>query len=662
MFTSSIDSAGYWTGYLTGAADQAYNYTGTVTDLAGNVGTHAGTSISFTIDTTAPAAPQINAPTSGSYSTTGNVTISGTGEVGGTFRVYSGGVEVASGTVDASGYWTGYLTGLADQQYTLTGTVTDVAGNVSSAGTAVSFIVDTVAPNTPVMLAPSNNQYFSSGGVLAIGTAEANSTFTISSGGTVLVTGTVDSAGYWTGTMTNLNHQGYTISVTATDAAGNVSTATTAVTFYVRPNVAISIDTGSIAEASGQAIITATATEVTPSQTIIVGLSFAGTTMAGADYVVSSGQIMITAGNTTGSMTITAFQDTILEATESIDVTMVSVTNATTGTTTNVSTNIIDDDAVSVSLSVDTTTAVEASGAVSVIATLTGGTSATDVTVTLSTGGLASAGDYVLSSNTITVSAGNTTGAVTLTAFQDTLIEWTEDVDLSIGATSGATATGSAVSVNITDDDPIYINVGGTTGFYETGDMTTVTFTTSGAITAEYAFNVNVVFTGDANGTPGLTDYTGDVTSVYFSTGATGVNVGLTALDDYYYEQTETFTVSVSSITELTGGAGSDGSRVFSIFDDETVPVVHISGGATMSENGSGALVEVFLSGGLATGESYVALTYSGVPIAGSDYSGFTGYVTIPPLTTGVYFSITGIADTLVEGTEAEIIEVTLVS
>lgn len=78
---------------------------------------------------------------------------------------------------------------------------------------------------------------------------------------------------------------------------------------------------------------------------------YAGTA-TGSDYTTSTGTIVIPAGATTGEIIFTATQDTIQEGDETIDWILTSVTNAGTGSATTGSVSIIDDDQVSVSLSV----------------------------------------------------------------------------------------------------------------------------------------------------------------------------------------------------------------------------------------------------------------------------------------------------------------------
>ena len=140
------------------------------------------------------------------------------------------------------------------------------------------------------------------------------------------------------------------------------------------PIVNIEVDTGSIAESGGVAIVTATITGGSLLTTGTVTLAFSGTASSG-DYTASnSGVITIPFGSTTGAITLTATQDTSDELDETIDVSIASLTNMLTGTQTTGSTTIVDDDTVTAELSLSTTSVPETNGTGQIIVLLSGGT------------------------------------------------------------------------------------------------------------------------------------------------------------------------------------------------------------------------------------------------------------------------------------------------
>ena len=78
---------------------------------------------------------------------------------------------------------------------------------------------------------------------------------------------------------------------------------------------------------------------------ITVPYVLTGTASNPADYTVTSSPITISAGNTTGTITITPVNDAINESDETVIVTMGAPTNATQGATTVHTATITDDDA-----------------------------------------------------------------------------------------------------------------------------------------------------------------------------------------------------------------------------------------------------------------------------------------------------------------------------
>ncbi|TWA58600.1 flagellar associated repeat protein, partial [Azospirillum brasilense] len=206
----------------------------TATDAAGNTST-AGTQ-SLTIDTTAPTAPAV---TSAVLTKNATPTLTGTAEADSTVTVTVGGATYT--TTATNGTWSinlatatptaGSLSLNANGANPVSATATDAAGNTSSAGTQ-SLTIDTTAPTAPAVTSAVLTKNATP---TLTGTAEADSTVTVTVGGATYTTTATN--GTWsinlaTATPTagslNLNANGANpVSATATDAAGNTSSAGT---------------------------------------------------------------------------------------------------------------------------------------------------------------------------------------------------------------------------------------------------------------------------------------------------------------------------------------------------------------------------------------------------------------------------------------------------
>ncbi|MRS17313.1 BapA prefix-like domain-containing protein [Enterobacteriaceae bacterium RIT691] len=246
LTTVTANSSGVWTYTPTADLTQGNHIlSATAADAAGNISSPSNI-VTFVVDSLAPLTPVITllnddvAPVVGSVVSGGSTndktpTLSGTAEAGSTVKIYDGPTLVGTTTADGSGKWTVTTITLGDGPHAFTATSTDTAGNVSGASQAFNVTIDTVAPGMPVVLTVAddvpggavgpltNGQLTNDNTPTLTGTAEAGSTISVYDGSTLLGT-TVATGGNWTFTPGSaLTDGSHTLTVTATDAAGNVS-------------------------------------------------------------------------------------------------------------------------------------------------------------------------------------------------------------------------------------------------------------------------------------------------------------------------------------------------------------------------------------------------------------------------------------------------------
>ncbi|MGB7800843.1 MAG: BapA/Bap/LapF family large adhesin [Buttiauxella sp.] len=246
--TTTANSAGEWSLDPTTALGQGnHNLTVTATDAAGNVSNPSGV-FAVVIDSVAPTAPLIVTVTDNTAPNIGPITsgqptnetrpvITGTGEIGSTITVSDGNQVLGTTTVGAGGTWS-FTPGtpLGIGSHNLTVTATDTTGNVSAPSAAFNVLVDLAAPTAPVITTVSddigstigdlaNNQVTDDTRPALSGTAEAGSIVNIYDNGTLIGTVTA-TGGVWNFTppaIAPLGTGSHAFTVTATDAAGNVS-------------------------------------------------------------------------------------------------------------------------------------------------------------------------------------------------------------------------------------------------------------------------------------------------------------------------------------------------------------------------------------------------------------------------------------------------------
>src|SRR6202012_3079309 len=99
-------------------ADGSYTFSVRATDTAGNTDASPATR-SFTVDTTAPAAPVITAPPDNTLQNTATVTVSGTAEANATIALFDAATQVGS-TTATGGAWSITLSNFTDATHTYT--------------------------------------------------------------------------------------------------------------------------------------------------------------------------------------------------------------------------------------------------------------------------------------------------------------------------------------------------------------------------------------------------------------------------------------------------------------------------------------------------------------------------------------------------------------
>lgn len=220
------------------------------------------------------------------------------------------------------------------------------------------------------------------------------------------------------------------------------------------PCVSLAVDTDTMAEASGQTTVTASLSD-TATEAVTVQLGFSGSATNGLDYLASTSEIVIPAGESHGTATITSLQDALDERDETIAIDITQVENANEDGAQRVTATIIDDDdPPQLALSVDNGMIAEADGEATVTARLSEA-SGLDVVAFLTISGSAAIGvDYAQVVNSVVIPAGRLSGSITVSATQDELIEGDETVVVAVAAVINAQADpGMQVTITIADDD-----------------------------------------------------------------------------------------------------------------------------------------------------------------------------------------------------------------
>jgi len=443
------------------------------------------------------------------------------------------------------------------------------------------------------------------------------------------------------------------------DLAGNaLATTFNSTLSTAAPSVTLSLSGSPMAEAGGVATVMATLS-ASSSQTVTVNLAFSGTATSGSDYTASASSITIPPGSLTGQITLTAIQDNLDETNETIIVDISSVTNGTESGTQRVTATITDDDPLpTVTLGLTGSPMAEAGGVATVTATLSA-VSGRNVTVSLAFSGTATlTSDYTRSASSIVIPAGSLSGQITLTAVQDSIIESNETIIVNISSVTNGTEAGTQrVTATIIDDDSLPTVTLGLSGspMAEAGGVATVTATVS-APTSQ-PVTVNLAFSGTAILN---TDYTRSASSITIPAGSLTGSISLTAVQDTLVEGNETIVVDISSVTNATESGTQQVTAT--ITDDETLPTVTLGlSGSPMAEAGGVATVTATLSA--ATNQLVtVNLAFSGTATLNTDYTRSASSITIPAGSLSGQITLTAVQDSLVEGNETIVVDISSVT
>ena len=414
----------------------------------------------------------------------------------------------------------------------------------------------------------------------------ADGTLTISAGstsGTITIAGIVDDS---------LDEADETVIVTLSNPSNATLGSDRIHTYTITdndstPEVDFNITSSSGAESVSSADLTVDLSAAS-SQDVTVNYAVTGTaTGSGTDYTLADGTLTISAGSTSGTITIGSIVDDSLdEADETVIVTLSNPSNATLGSD-DVHTYTITDDDSQPSVDFNTTSS---SGAESVsskaITVDLSAASSQDVTVDYAVTGTAtgSGTDYTLADGTLTISAGSTSGTITIAGIvDDGLDEANETVIVTLSNPSNATlGSDDAHTYTITDNDSAPIVDFNTTSSNGAESVSSKAITVDLSAASSQDVTVDYAVTGTATGSG--TDYTLANGTLTISAGSTSGTITIGSIvDDSLDEANETVIVTLSNPSNAT--LGSDDAHTYTITDNDSAPVVDFNTTSSSGQN-----------------------------------------------------------------------------
>jgi PA14 domain/Pectate lyase superfamily protein/Calx-beta domain len=336
-----------------------------------------------------------------------------------------------------------------------------------------------------------------------------------------------------------------------------------------------------------------------------------GTAIAGSDYVDNDGVLTFSADQTSKTITVLVNGDTTVEQNETFTVNLGTPSNATLGTSKQVTATVVNDDkgtgtvsttAGNLAFSAPTFTVNEDGTAIAAVTvTRTGGSSgAVGATITLADGTTRkSYNDYNGSPIVVSFADGDTAAkTIKIPVVNDATTEDGETINLSLGSPTGGATIGSQKTAVLTviDNEALPIlNISPATFSKNEGDSSTTAYTftvtlgnrTSRTVTVPYTINNGTATAGS--------DYTDNDGVLTFTAGQTSKIVTVAVNGDTTVEQNETFTVNLGTPSNATLGTSKQVTATIVNDDLSNIPIpnpdpstpVNLPGLGTQSTPGS---------------------------------------------------------------------------
>ncbi len=576
---------------------------------------------------------------------------------------------------------------IAEISETFTATLSGITGGVVviSNATATATITDNDAATVSVIAGTNGNENGPANGTFTVKLSNPSSTdtqITYTLGGTAtegtdydaIVTKTITiPAGQTTGTITIPVKTDIIVEGTETVAATIVATNSALVTVAPSPadkSASININDNTTAritvsatndgtEPGTQGLFTFTLSNVATSDTQIT-YTLSGTATSGTDYSTLGTTITIPAGQTSVTLPVLVLDDTFVEPTETVVLTMVVATSnsAITANTTPATVNINDND--NATVSVGNISVTENGTNATFTVTLTGNVqNAFTVNYSTANGSALAGTDYTATTGSVTFPAGSLSGAtqtINIPVINDNIAELAETFTLtlnSIGAGSTVTipAAGATGTATITDDDVASVVIANTSAIESAGNMVfTITLTGSvqDAVSINYSTADNTAIAGS--------DYTAKTGLVTFPAGSVSgatQTILVPVTDDNVTENAESFKVTLSGATAPLTITQAEG---IGTINDNDASTVSISATPTSVDEAAGTVTfTVTLNRAVQAGFSVDYATANGAATAGNDYTTTTGTLNFPAGSLAgatLTFTVPVINDNIVEPAE----------
>jgi hypothetical protein len=417
--------------------------------------------------------------------------------------------------------------------------------------------------------------------------------------------------------------------------------------------------------ANGNLTLTRTGSTDLP---LTVTLNYLGSTATvNTDYQTLPTFVTFAVGQTQAVISVTPIDDDLYEGSESVKANLVNNSSYSVGATRSAEIAIEDNETLptltitSASPSIIEKNSGEPANNASFQIQLSG-KSATAVTVNYTTvNGTAIAGsDFTATSGQLTFATGSTTPQTILVPITpDNIFEPDETFSLQLSNPIGASISSPFTATILNDDVLPTITIAARVNAQEPSTTGTFILNRTGDLSSTLTVNLAA--------TPGTAisgiDFQTIATTAIFAAGSSSTIINVNAIDDDFYEGSETVRLAIQTGSAYTLGAST--SAEIAIIDNETIPTLIITPTTqSIVEKNSGdpvnsASFQVQLSGKSATAITVDYSTINGTAISGSDFTATTGKLTFAPGSLSQTILVPITPDNTVETNETFSIQIT---
>ena len=426
-----------------------------------------------------------------------------------------------------------------------------------------------------------------------------------------------------------------TVIVTATHDGQPIGSATVTIEDNDTPTWSVVADPPRVAEGAVSTITLGIANGKTFAANQTVSLAVSGTA-SGSDYSLSATEVTLQAGASSVTATVTARDDTSVESDETVIVTATHDGQPIGSATV----TIEDNDTPTWSVVADPVRVAE--GEVSTVTVSVDKAFAVAQTITLAvTGGTAEGGDYLLSTSTLTLDAGDKSVTVRLTAVDDNDEE--SDETVVVTASHGGSAIGSATVIIEDNDTPVW-SVSADPPRVAEGEVSTVTVSVDKAFAV--AQTITMAVTG---GTAEGGDYSLSTSTLTLGVGDKSVTVRVTAVDDNIIDGGDE-----TVIVTATHDGQPIGSATVTVEDNDT-PTWSVSADPPRVAEGEVSTVTVSVDKAFAVAQT-ITLAVTGGTAEGGDYSLLPSTLTLDAGDKSATARVTAVDDNVIDGGDETVI------